>query len=189
MIRGFRFWVFIFFSLVFLLVDSSFSANQTAADGHFMKELGIIEFEEKIEAPDFRLKDLNGHEVTLKDHRGKIVFLNFWATWCPPCREEMPSMEKLYSEFRDKDFIMLAIDLRENAEKVKRFKEKLKVNFPILLDIDGRVGLDYAIRAIPSTYLVDREGYIIGGALGPRDWASQEAFQLFNHLLNTSPAS
>lgn len=156
--------------------------DRASARGHFWDELGIVRFNERIKAPTFTLKDLDGREVTLEDHRGKIVFLNFWATWCPPCRREMPSMEKLHSEFKDRGFTMLAVDLREEQAKVKAFKGKLKLSFSILLDADGKVGLMYAVRSIPTTYLIDREGYMVGGALGARNWASKEAFELFDHL-------
>jgi len=175
------------FLLLFLFMNTSILSNHAEADGHFMDALGIIEPRERVQAPDFTLKDLNGSKVRLRDYRGKIVFLNFWATWCPPCREEMPSMDKVYNEFRNKDFVMLAINLQENAGRVKAFKERFRLNFPILLDSDGEVGLDYAVRSIPTSYLVDREGYLIGRALGARNWASEEAFKLFDHLLNSAP--
>ncbi len=170
-------------------MNSFFLLNFAYADGHFMDALGIVALNGKIPAPEFTLKDLNGREVSLKDHRGKIVFLNFWATWCPPCRDEMPSMEKLYNEFRKEDFVILAIDLQESERRVKAFRDEFKLNFPILLDSDGMIGLAYGVRSIPTTYLVDREGYLIGGALGARNWASKDAFGLINHLLNTSPGS
>lgn len=189
MIRFYRRGAFHIFYLVFLFLNSFVLLSQAGADAHFMDELGIIGFDEKIEAPDFALKDLNGQEVKLKDHLGKVVFVNFWTTWCPPCQAEMPSMEKLYAEFKNEDFTMLAIDLMESADRVCSFKDKEKLNFPILLDTDGVIGLKYGVRGLPTTYLVDRNGYIIGAALGPRDWASQEAFGLIHHLLNTSPAS
>jgi peroxiredoxin len=101
----------------------------------------------------------------------------------------MPSMEKLYTEFKDRDFRMLAVDLREGAKKVRAFKEKFKLNFPILLDSDGSVGSMYGVRSIPTTYLIDRRGNVIGGALGARNWASKEAFEFFDHLLITKPHS
>jgi peroxiredoxin len=154
-----------------------------------MDILGIVRFNEKIEAPSFSLKDITGKEVKLHDYRGKIVFLNFWATWCPPCRAEMPSMERLYTEFKDKNFIMLAVDSREKTRKVKSFGKKLGLSYPLLLDSDGTVGFEYGVRSIPTTYLVDRQGYLIGGALGARDWASKESFGLFNQLLKSSPDS
>ncbi len=175
-----------FFLLVLLAMSFSVPSKQAYAGDHFMDALAMVEFDEKIEAPEFTLKDLNGREVSLKDHRGKIVFLNFWATWCPPCRDEMPSMEKLYNEFRNEDFVILAIDLQESERRVKAFRDEFKLNFPILLDSDGMIGLAYGVRSIPTTYLVDREGYLIGGALGARDWASKEAFNLFDHLLDSA---
>ncbi|NIS60488.1 MAG: redoxin domain-containing protein [Proteobacteria bacterium] len=161
--------------------------SRVHADGHFWGALAIVRIDEKLMAPSFTLKDLNGQEMKLEDQRGKIIFLNFWATWCPPCRDEMPSMEKLYTEFKGRDFTMLAVDLQEGAKKVKAFKERFKLNFPILLDSDGEVALKYGVFSIPTTYLIDREGYLIGGALGPRDWATKEAFELFDHLLITKP--
>lgn len=161
--------------------------SRAHADGHFWGKLQVVKIDEKLTAPSFTLKDLNGKEMKLEDHRGKIVFINFWATWCPPCRDEMPSMEKLYTEFKGSDFTMLAVDLREGAKKVRAFKERFKLNFPILLDSDGRVGSEYGVRSIPTTYLIDREGYVVGGALGARDWGSREAFELVDHLIKTTP--
>ena len=159
------------------------------AKNHFWNDLAVVKVDEELKAPSFALKDLSGKEVKLEDYRGKLIFLNFWATWCPPCRQEMPSMERLYTEFKDRGLTMLAVDLREGTGKVKAFKEDFKLSFPILLDSDGRVGLMYGVRSIPTTYLIDQEGNVIGGALGTRDWASKEAFKFFEHLLNTKPDS
>ena len=175
--------------LFFFSLHCFVSLNRANAESHFWNDLGIVKFDEKLTAPSFTLRDLNGKEVKLEDHRGKIVFLIFWATWCQPCRTEMPSMEKLYTEFRERDFTILAVDLQERAKKVRAFKEKFKLNFPILLDSDGSVGSKYRVTSIPTTYLIDREGYMIGGALGARDWASKEAFELINQLLITKPSS
>ncbi|UCE51408.1 MAG: TlpA family protein disulfide reductase [Desulfobacterales bacterium] len=155
----------------------------------YMEELSIVRFDEKVKAQNFILKDLNGSEVSLEDYRGKIILINFWATWCLPCRIEMPSMEKLYTRFKNDGFTILAIDMQEDADSVKAFKEKYKLNFPILLDSDGSVGQYYGVISIPTTYLVDREGYIIAGALGARDWAAENAFMLINQLLQVSPKS
>jgi peroxiredoxin len=154
-----------------------------------MEELGIVKINDKIKAPGFELKDLNGTVVRLEDLKGKVVFLNFWATWCPPCRDEMPSMEKLYTKFKGEDFTIVAIDLRESPKKVRAFKKRYRLNFPILLDTDGMTGLTYGVRSIPTTYLVDKEGHVIGGALGARDWASTEAFKLIEQLVNSSRSS
>ena len=176
--------VLILFSLHFVIL-----LQRAHAEGHFWDDLGIVRIDEKLAAPSFRLKDLNGREVKLEDHRGKIVFLNFWATWCLPCRAEMPSMEKLYTQFKDRDFIILAVDLQEGTNKVRALKEKFELNFPILLDSDGGVGFMYGVMSIPTTYLIDQEGYVMGGALGARNWAREEAFELIDHLLITKPDS
>jgi peroxiredoxin len=169
-------------SLVSLLIkNNTFSVNG-ADNADYFEGLGIHRFEDKFKAPDFSLKNLEGEAVNLENLKGKIVFLNFWATWCPACRDEMPSMEKLYTKFKDKDFIMLAVNLREKPKTVRSFKEEYRLNFPILLDTDGSVSYRYGVRSIPATFLIDREGHLIGRAVGARDWASDLAFNLINQL-------
>jgi peroxiredoxin len=175
--------------LVLVLMNPFILLSRVDASSHYMDRLGIKRFYKRVKAPSFSLKDINGAVVRLEDYRGKIVFLNFWATWCRPCRVEMPSMEKLYTEFRNQDFIMLAVDLRESARKVKSFGDTLGLSYPLLLDSNGSVGDEYGVRSIPTTYLIDREGYFIGGAVGARDWASNESFGLIDQLLNSSPDS
>jgi thiol-disulfide isomerase/thioredoxin len=180
----------IFFSTLSLFfLTAIILANQARADSHFMEALAIIKFDPKIEAQNFLLPDLNGNQVSLADQHGKVVFLNFWATWCPPCRAEMPSMEKLYTKFKGNDFTILAVNMGESEGQVKAFKESFKLNFPILLDADSSTGMIYGAISVPTTYLIDRNGYIIGGALGPRDWAGEEAFGLINSLLKNSSES
>jgi peroxiredoxin len=154
-----------------------------------MEELSIARFDKKVKAQNFILNDLNGSEVSLEDYRGKIILMNFWATWCLPCRIEMPSMQKLYTKFKDNGFTILAIDLQEDADSVRSFKDQYQLNFPILLDSDGSVGEYYGVISIPTTYLIDRDGYIIGGAMGARDWAADSAFMLIDQLLQVSPKS
>jgi len=170
-------------TFISVFLNSLILPNRPDASRHLWGELGIARIDEKLVAPSFTLKDLNGKEMKLEDHRGKIVFLNFWATWCMPCRDEMPSMEKLYREFKDRDFTILAVDVQEKPKKVRAFKERLKLNFPILLDSDGKVSARYGVWSIPTTYLIDREGFLIGVALGARNWASKEAFELIDDLL------
>jgi peroxiredoxin len=130
------------------------------------------------------LKDLNGNNISLSDFKGKIVFLNFWTTWCPTCRIEMPSMEKLHQKLKNKDFAMVTINLQESASQVKAFFEEFKLTFTALLDSTGEVGASFGIRAIPSTYIVDKTGRIIGLVNGPREWDSKEAIALFEYLID-----
>ncbi len=184
-----RIFCIFFIALSLCFLAAIIFGKPARAGDHFMEAMGIVRFDPKIEAQNFILPDLSGNTVSLADHRGKIVFLNFWATWCPPCRAEMPSMEKLYNKFKNIEFTILAVNLGENAKQVRAFKESYKLNFPILLDADSSLGSIYGAISIPTTYLIDRDGYIIGGALGPRDWASEEAFELINSLLKNSPKS
>lgn len=177
----------VFMILLFLVAPGVWFRAHGETD--YMKELFIVRLDEKVKAQNFVLKDLSGHKVSLEDYRGNVIMLNFWATWCLPCRIEMPSMEKLYSKFKDDGFTILAIDMLDDADSVRAFKEEYKLNFPILLDSDGSVAQFYGVISIPTTYLVDRQGYLIGGAIGARDWASESAFKLIDQLLKVSPTS
>jgi thiol-disulfide isomerase/thioredoxin len=131
---------------------------------------------------EIRLKDINGRHVSLSDFGGKIVFLNFWTTWCPTCRIEMPSMEKLHQKMKDKDFIVVTINLQETASQIKEFFKAYKLTFTALLDSTGEVGISFGIYQIPTTFILDKEGRIIAKAVGPREWDSKNAIALFEHL-------
>ena len=170
--------------LLFFFLNVYTLKERAHADTHFIEALALTRFDEKVKAQNFALKDLNGNEGHLEDYRGKVIFLNFWATWCSACLVEMPSMEKLYSEFKNKGFIILAVDMQEDIEKVRKFKEKFKLSFPILLDAEGVVVSHNGVNAIPATFLIDRAGYLHAAALGARDWASGDAFLLIKHLLD-----
>jgi peroxiredoxin len=136
-------------------------------------------------APNFQLYDLGGNAVTLSEYRGSIVFINFWATWCGPCRVEMPAMEALYKTFDRKDFEILAISTDPQGVAVTRpFRNQLKLTFPILHDSDYRVGLAYGARSLPMSFLVDRKGVIIHRIFGARDWESPEAKEIIRAALN-----
>ncbi len=135
-------------------------------------------------APDFQLWDLSGNPVTLSSYRGTVVFINFWATWCGPCRVEMPAMEALYREFGRKDFEILAVSTDQQGPAVTRpFRDELGLTFPILHDSDFRVGVAYGARTLPMTFLVDRRGVITHRIFGARDWQSPEGRQLIKTLV------
>lgn len=120
----------------------------------------------KEKAIDFKLKDLNGKNVSLSDFKGKKVLLNFWATWCPPCRAEMPDIEKLYQENKDSDLVILGVNLGEDTQTVKSYIDKNKYNFNILLDSDQAVAIKYNIVSIPTSFFIDKEGNIIYKKVG-----------------------
>lgn len=132
---------------------------------------------------DFKAQVLGDGLVKLSDYRGKVVFLNFWATWCPPCRAEMPAMEKLHAKFKDRPFQMLAVNYMERTAKVKAFVKEMKLTFPILLDFHGTIGENYNAQNLPVTYIIDKQGNIIRRAIGPRVWDGPEALALFEKLV------
>ncbi len=117
-------------------------------------------------APDFTLETLGGETVSLADLRGQVVLINFWATWCPPCRAEMPAIQQVYETYRDQGFTVLAVDVQEGKAQVANFAEERGLSFPILMDLDGAVSARYQVKAMPSTFFVDRSGVIQEITLG-----------------------
>lgn len=135
-------------------------------------------------APDFALADLSGHTHRLSDYRGKIVFLNLWATWCPPCRDEMPSMERLYRRLANTNFAMLAISQDTDPnESVRPFVEQFGLSFPILVDREGNVPPKYGVTGYPETFIIDPNGSVIDHIVGPRNWESEASYRYFGDLL------
>lgn len=118
-------------------------------------------------APDFALTDLDGNVVRLSDFQGKVVFLNFWATWCPPCRAEMPAMEEVYQEYKDKDVVFIGIDLLESRSSVESFVEENGYSWVFTIDSTGIVAMDYMVIGIPSSFFIDEEGVISATQVGP----------------------
>ena len=173
---------FLFFLLTLILSTPSIFAEIKKED--LFSKAGIQPVKAGTKAPLFSLEDLNGKKSELKQYRGKVVFLNFWATWCGPCKEEMPSMEKLYKQFKDKDFVFLAISVDYAGIKpVKEYIEKNRYTFPVLIDPKCKTLDLFGVRGIPTTFLIDQKGGLIGKAIGPRDWKRPEVVSIVNLLL------
>jgi peroxiredoxin len=134
--------------------------------------------------PDFTLASLEGKKMSLKDFRGRLVFLNFWATWCVPCREEMPAMEKLYQEFKDKNFVVLAVNVKDRKQAALDFVKELKLTYPTAFDPEGQVGLLYGAWGLPTTYLIGSKGEGLARAWGPAEWYAPPARKLIKELLD-----
>jgi peroxiredoxin len=126
-------------------------------------------------APDFVLKDLAGKTVRLSDYRGKVVLLNFWGTFCPPCRAEMPSLNAIYQTMKDQGFVVLALSLDHSEGPVRSLVENTKLDFPVMIDVEKEVYYKkYATFALPLSYLIDKRGRIVETYYGQINWDSQE---------------
>jgi peroxiredoxin len=138
-------------------------------------------------ATDFKLKNLAGQSVELSALKGKVVFLNVWATWCGPCREEMPSLESLYESFKNrKDFVMLAVSQDRNGRQaVQPYVEQNHLHFEVLLDPDNTVGDAYNVTGVPETFIIDRTGRIVAHHIGAFDWSRNDIREALNELLNS----
>jgi peroxiredoxin len=163
------------------------AAKKTPASqqlGRLFSGMGISKTPDTNTPVDISLQDVNGWTTRLVDFRGKIVFLNFWTTWCAECRVEMPSMEALHRRLNNNKFVMISINIQEPAQLVKDFFQKNKLTFTALLDSSGDVMKQFGLRGIPATFILDQEGKIIGKALGSRKWNSKKSVALFEYLIN-----
>jgi thiol-disulfide isomerase/thioredoxin len=136
-------------------------------------------------APGFTLQDIDGKTHSLAEYRGKVVLVNFWATWCPPCRAEMPSIERLYASMKGKPFVVLALDQGESVDSVFAFMGQLSPSptFPVLLDSKSHAAHAFGVMGIPSTYLIDQQGRIVAQAIGGRDYDSATMRTLLDRLM------
>ena len=123
--------------------------------------------------PPLALQDLEGRAHRLEDYRGKVVLINFWATWCEPCRAEMPAMNELRASLAGQPFAVLAVNLAESESRIRRFKEQVPLDFPVLLDRDSSVAKAWKARVLPVSFVVDAQGRIRDFAVGEIDWASE----------------
>jgi peroxiredoxin len=133
-------------------------------------------------APDFTLKDLEGNDITLHEYRGRVVVLSFWATWCPACRAEMPSLEALHRRMAEQGVVVLGVNGGEPVERVRDFMTNLRLSFPVAMDTDGRIHARYHIRQYPVTFIIDRKGRLVERHLGLRDWNAPEVVETLRTL-------
>ncbi len=135
-------------------------------------------------APRFSLRNLKGNLEGLDDHSGKVIFVNFWATWCVPCVKEMPSFENLYRRYRSQGLTLLAVSLdKGDSTKVQEFADKYKLSFPILLDTEGVAEKLFPSFSIPFSYVIDKQGRVVARVDGAKNWESSETFEAVEHLL------
>jgi peroxiredoxin len=171
--------VFIFVAVTVLVVILSLKLNDSSFE--FSNQVAI---EGDIIAPDFTFPGLDGKMIRLSDYKGKVVLVNIWATWCPPCVAEMPSMEKLYQKFKGENFEILAVSIDEPGLKaVAPFMKKSGLTFPALIDSEGAIKTVYGITGIPESFIIDKQGILIKKIVGPVDWAATNVFRFFSDLI------
>lgn len=161
---------FLFLGIFLLLISSCAKAPKVA-------EVGKL-------APDFSLVDGNGKTWTLSDLKGQVVFVNFWATWCPPCREEMPSMQRLFTMLPKDNFKMLAILSQDDPKLAKSFAKKLGLTMPILDDQANKIGPTYGLTGVPETFIVDKKGILREKFIGPAKWDAPVYQQMLMKYIN-----
>jgi peroxiredoxin len=170
--------------LVFLVVTISiivFSLMQTDSvlDSEKQQKIAV-----DLPAPNFTFPDLNGKMVSLVDYKGKVVLVNIWATWCPPCVDEMPSMEKLYQLLNGENFEILAVSIDTKGRKVVApFMKKYKLTFPALIDSKGIIKTTYKTTGVPESFIIDKQGILIKKIIGPLNWANPEVFGFLKDLI------
>ena len=162
------------------------SGNNSGGLQAMFGQMGFQLPTERFPAPDFTAKDLQGNKVQLSDYKGRALVFNLWATWCPPCREEMPSMETLYSKYKKDGFVILAASSslsNDTFEKVKAYADKNKFSFPVLFDDEESIDYSYFTGSIPTSYIIDKEGIIVARIIGGIDWSTPQMDAAIKELL------
>ncbi len=139
---------------------------------------------DRVEAPGFKLRDIDGATHQLTDYRGKIVIVNFWATWCPPCREEMPSMQRAWIALREEGIVMLAENVGEDEDTIFKFTADYPVEFSLLMDLDSKVVQRWPVVGLPTTFVLDTKGRLTYRAIGGRAWDHPELLTAVRALKN-----
>ncbi len=159
------------FCLLLLVVWSSTQAGQS-----------LTPLPGDIPAPEFELPDTEGKLHRLSDYRGKTVIINFWTTWCPPCREEIPSMNRAWQQLRQEDVVMLAVNMGEDEDTIFVFTADYPAEFPLLLDRDGAVIAQWPVKGLPTTYIISPDGHIAYRAIGGRNWDDSDILNTLRAL-------
>ena len=174
---------YLLYLLLTILVAVVIYRVQTPVDSQ-VKIKSQVGLEVGMQAPDFTLRNLNGNLQGLSEFKDKVVILNFWATWCAPCLEEMPAFEKLYRRYRSQGLTVIAVSLdKGDTSKVEKFVDEHSLTFPVLLDLDGIAERIYPSFTIPFTYVIDKRGRIAARVDGAKNWSSNETFAALDILI------
>jgi peroxiredoxin len=177
-------YVVLFVAAILIMVDHYYETPMTLADVQLPPGVDIEKSEVGFKAPAFTVRNLKGQRVQLADHKGKVIILNLWATWCGPCRVEMPGMENLYRRYQSQGLEILAVSLdKGSSDKVQTFADEYRLSFPVLLDSDGQVESRYHTLTIPTTFVIDKKGMVVAKVDGAKHWESEETFKAIEYLL------
>jgi peroxiredoxin len=150
-----------------------------------LDNLSVVPEVARHSASDFEIEKLGGGKAGLADYKGKLVLLNFWATWCIPCREEMPGMETLWQKYKEQGFVVLAVSVDEGSKsRIEKYSKMFNLSFPILLDPESEVSDLYKVSNMPTSFLIDGNGKVISRIVGTEDWSSPAAVELVEKLLS-----
>jgi cytochrome c biogenesis protein CcmG/thiol:disulfide interchange protein DsbE len=169
--------------LLVVAVGSLAQADQLDVPS-LLKSLELVGYPSGTIPPQFDGNTLDAGQLSLAGLRGKVVLLNFWASWCIECRPEMPVLERLHREFASRGLAILGINARESKEAVSRYAKELGLTFRLVLDPDGKINTLYGVIGLPTTFVVGRDGRAVGLAIGPREWGSAPARALLQALLS-----
>jgi peroxiredoxin len=159
------------------------------AAGPDVSGMELKEIPDRPAAPGFALPDIDGEIHRLSDYRGKVVVVNFWATWCPPCREEMPAMQRAWEQVRDEGIVILAVNIGENEDQIFTFTGNYAVDFPLLMDRDSSAIRQWPIKGLPTSYVIDPAGRVAYRAIGGRAWDAPEILEQLRALKASAPAA
>jgi len=174
----------LFIAAILIMIDHYYETPMTLADVQLPPGMDTEKSEVGFKAPAFTVRNLKGQRIQLADHKGKVIILNLWATWCGPCRVEMPGMENLYRRYRSQGLEILAVSLdKGSSDKVQTFADEYRLSFPVLMDSDGEVEDKYHTLTIPTTFVIDKKGMIVAEVDGAKHWESEETFKAVEYLL------
>ena len=170
------------FALLMTAVCALAHADEDAI-APLIKPLNLVAYRAGTVPPPFDGKTPAARPYSLADLRGKVVIMNFWASWCAECRPEMPALEQLHRDFASRGLVMIGINAREDAATIRRYARELALTFPLLVDTDGKINALYGVVGLPATFIIGRDGRAVAFAVGTREWASTPARALIEALL------
>ena len=187
-VRKFKFWPVAICAALFLFwfVGKNYASGRSERAGPHvrpMQSVGIQPLQASLPESAREFEVLGSGKADFSDYSGRLVLVNFWATWCEPCKLEMPSMDVLYQRYRDSGLVVLAFNYGEDSAVAESYVDELAFSFPTAIDSDTRIGAQFGVRALPTSYLISPLGEIVGVKVGTRFWDTDEVFDAFDNLL------